>query len=443
MMESLKGVIETSPVPEQKTDDLSDGLSLENKGRCFDPHSTNVDCQKCGGAGWYIKNGNPIQCENYNAEEDTSLHQKLIKQSNIQDIGRKTLSNFSTEKPDGAEEYSKGELNSLKTAWLAATGYANNPRGWLVFEGVFGCGKTHLALGIAHHAIYKKGIKVKFFTATGLLDEIKATFNNPDTNTEDVLDSIQNAQLLIVDDYGVESPTQWAREKLFQILNHRHLNRLPTVITTNLSLKQMPPRICSRMKDSEVVEYIKILAPDYRSKTTKISDIKRPLSLSVYSRISFDTLDSRVSESAKATGKKWVDNPHIVPFIYITGTYSSGKTHLAASMANNIAMYSSSVLFTTNMEIVQRLHNAISDTAKESVMQIVSEHINIRYLFIDDFTIKGVSAWAREQVFGILDQRMLRGLSTVITAIEPIERQENRLRARLKNPKLCFQLKMN
>ena len=37
--------------------------------------------------------------------------------------------------------------------------------------------------------------------------------------------------LLVLDDLGVHSATPWAQEKLFQVVNHRHNNNLPTVVT--------------------------------------------------------------------------------------------------------------------------------------------------------------------------------------------------------------------
>ncbi|MBV9358548.1 MAG: ATP-binding protein, partial [Chloroflexi bacterium] len=51
-------------------------------------------------------------------------------------------------------------------------------------------------------------------------------------------DAVRNAPVLILDDYGAHSSTPWAEEKLFQLLNYRFNDRLPTVITTNLPLDQ-------------------------------------------------------------------------------------------------------------------------------------------------------------------------------------------------------------
>jgi DNA replication protein DnaC len=72
---------------------------------------------------------------------------------------------------------------------------------------------------------------------------------------------------LVLDDFGTQNATAWAQEKLFQILNHRYINRLPTVVTTNLDLLDIEDRIASRLKDPELVVYVYIDATDFRNPT--------------------------------------------------------------------------------------------------------------------------------------------------------------------------------
>lgn len=72
--------------------------------------------------------------------------------------------------------------------------------------------------------------------------------------------------LLIVDDLGTESSTPWAREKLFQIFNHRYNHRLATVVTSNANLDSIEPRICSRLCDTALCTRIFIQAADYRQR---------------------------------------------------------------------------------------------------------------------------------------------------------------------------------
>jgi DNA replication protein DnaC len=75
--------------------------------------------------------------------------------------------------------------------------------------------------------------------------------------------------LLILDALGEQSPTPWANEKLFQIIDYRHLNKLPTVMTTAKYLEELDPRILSRILDSRICTICAITTPGYRGGTSK------------------------------------------------------------------------------------------------------------------------------------------------------------------------------
>ena len=80
-----------------------------------------------------------------------------------------------------------------------------------------------------------------------LLDYLRASFApNSDTSYNERFEEIRTVPILILDDLGTESPTNWATEKLYQIINYRFNARLPTVITTNKDIKDMDPRVGSR-----------------------------------------------------------------------------------------------------------------------------------------------------------------------------------------------------
>jgi DNA replication protein DnaC len=76
-------------------------------------------------------------------------------------------------------------------------------------------------------------------------------------------EEIRSSELLVLDDLGTESATPWAREKLYQILNHRYAARLPTVITTASTIKDLHPRLRTRMLDRRRCRVFEILASPY------------------------------------------------------------------------------------------------------------------------------------------------------------------------------------
>lgn len=156
---------------------------------------------------------------------------------------------------------------SLQKAFNAAVTFAENPRGWLVLMGDYGCGKTHLAAAIGN---FRKaaGEEPIFVVVPDLLDHLRAAFSPSSAVSYDRrFEEVRSASLLILDDLGTQSATPWAREKLYQLLNHRYNGKLPTVITTAQSLDEVDPRIRSRMMDRRVCSIYAITAPPFVSRS--------------------------------------------------------------------------------------------------------------------------------------------------------------------------------
>lgn len=158
------------------------------------------------------------------------------------------------------------QRDSLRRALALAREFAETPRGWLIFHGTYGCGKTHLAAAIANYQITREERPIPMFVVVPeLLDYLRATFSPSSPTTFDrAFDQVKTAPLLILDDLGTESATPWAREKLFQLLNYRYATRQPTVITTFNTPEELDPRLASRMSDQSRCTSCHITAPGYR-----------------------------------------------------------------------------------------------------------------------------------------------------------------------------------
>ena len=171
------------------------------------------------------------------------------------------------------------ERDTLKFALDTARSFAESPKGWLLFTGLNGCGKTHLAVAIINERL-KRGQPAFFAFVPALLDHLRSAFR-PDSLTgyDELFEQVKTVPLLVLDDLASESTTPWAEEKLYQIIVHRHNARLPTVITSNLaSLKQLEeakPRIASRLSDT-LVQWAPILAPDFRDQRPPSRDVSGP-----------------------------------------------------------------------------------------------------------------------------------------------------------------------
>lgn len=107
----------------------------------------------------------------------------------------------------------------------------------IVLIGNAGTGKTHLASAIAN-SLMNELIPVKFGTFINLLDNLKKAFRTD----KDVVASLTEIPVLIIDDLGKEKYTEWASQILFQVIDQRYNSELPTIITTNLSVEEMKER---------------------------------------------------------------------------------------------------------------------------------------------------------------------------------------------------------
>ncbi len=120
----------------------------------------------------------------------------------------------------------------------------------LLFMGAAGLGKTHLSLAIAGEVI-KKGYLPVYGPAENLFNEIEKERFSSYRNESDSYNTMINCDLLIIDDLGSEFMTSFSKSILYNLINSRILSRKPTIISTNLTMKELEkmysPRITSRL----------------------------------------------------------------------------------------------------------------------------------------------------------------------------------------------------
>lgn len=132
------------------------------------------------------------------------------------DIGRKYVSNFNRAKEENI--------------------------GLMLF-GPTGTGKTFIAFCIANELINKL-TPVIAISSIGLLNKIKETYGRYGNEGEvQIINSLKNASLLILDDLGAENNTSWSKEKLYEIIDSRYRDGKPIIITTNLSREQLRDKL--------------------------------------------------------------------------------------------------------------------------------------------------------------------------------------------------------
>lgn len=111
----------------------------------------------------------------------------------------------------------------------------------LLFYGEVGTGKTFAAACIANYLLSLR-VPVVMTSFVKLLDSMMG-FKDED---QVMINRLNRAKLLIIDDLGTERSTDTALEKVYNIVDSRYLAQRPIILTTNLSLDEMKKTLDTR-----------------------------------------------------------------------------------------------------------------------------------------------------------------------------------------------------
>jgi len=221
-----------------------------------------VACHICNDAG-YLRANVPVGHPSFGRLFPCECKRKELDDRHMEDLHR--LSNLDAFTSHTFEDFDP-DVRGLDDAYEAALAFAQEPEHkWLFLYGPCGVGKTHLAVAIAKFAMEYNGVNAYFAVVPDLLDHLRATFDpNSGSGYDERFTAIRNAPMLVLDDLGTESATPWAREKLYQLINHRYVEQMPTVITSNVDQRKVDERIMSRILDHRLTEYVEIDGEDFR-----------------------------------------------------------------------------------------------------------------------------------------------------------------------------------
>jgi len=96
-----------------------------------------------------------------------------------------------------------------------------------------GTGKTTLAAAIANYVLHELRVPVMFAKARDIMLEIRKTFSDRYETEAEILDKISYVGLLVLDDVGVDRPSEWIKNTYWTLMDRRFDWMLPVVVTTN------------------------------------------------------------------------------------------------------------------------------------------------------------------------------------------------------------------
>jgi DNA replication protein DnaC len=401
-------------------------------------------CTRCHGARFVRANvplghpgfGQAVPC--VCARQETAAHraERLLRYSNIGPLARLTWDNLVARgrSPDIAEQ------ERYRACVEDAKSFAAAPDGWLVLTGASGCGKTHIAAAIVNELLVR-GEPALFVVVPDLLDHLRAAYQpGSDVGYDELFERVRNAPVLVLDDLGTQSPTPWAQEKLFQLINHRFNSRLPTVVTTNLLPEQIDERLRTRLTDATIAR-VYVLEPRRAGDVRTLDALDRPLIREMtFER--FDTRgahlpaeDRRRTENAYRQAIAFAERPD--GWLLLMGPHGSGKTHLAAAIANYRRGRGDSPAFIAVPDLLDYLRRGFAGDESKGAYEAFDDLKTAPLLILDDLDAQTSIAWVRDRLFQLLNYRYTGRLSTVITTALTLDELGERLASRLVDPAVC------
>ena len=215
------------------------------------PEAPQYTCSKCNDTGYQ----NGVLCTCVKELAAKSAYKKLIGEMPLEGSTFETfdLSLYPEEKNSDGISPRKQMTAVVRSVKKFIEEFPSG--GNLLLMGKSGLGKTHLSLAVANEMI-GKGYGVIYGSAQNLINEISRESFDRSGSTEKI-DSLTSCDLLIMDDLGTEFSTQLSASIVYNIINTRLLRGLSTVISTNLTFKEIGDfyhdRITSRLIGSYTV----------------------------------------------------------------------------------------------------------------------------------------------------------------------------------------------
>jgi DNA replication protein DnaC len=179
-------------------------------------------------------------------------------------------------------------------------------------------------------------------------------------------------------------------------------------------------------------------------KEKRRQQLREMSNLDAFHSHTFRTFNGRVPgvQEASHIAEEYAQNPD--GWLLLVGPNGSGKTHLAAAIANQCLDNGSVVLFSVVPDLLDHLRAAFAPNAAEVYDQLFAKMREAEVLVLDDLGAQQSSPWANEKLFQLLNYRYNLGMPTVITANpRGLQGIDERIRSRLTDVSLIMAVNLD
>lgn len=221
-------------------------------------------CSKCNDTGYYRK-----KIDGYDTVCECECLAEIKIKRELQRSGLKSLLD------NNIKDFKVKYPHQKNMKQMAIEYVKSDSRDWFVMLGASGSGKTMLCSAVAKTLI-KKGLKTRYVVWTSFTKELNALMFQGEKADARALDKYKQIPVLYIDDFLKGRSTEYNLTVAFDLLNYRVINKLPTIISSEFTMKELlniDEAVAGRINESAsgyVMEVPKGANTNYRMANNKI-----------------------------------------------------------------------------------------------------------------------------------------------------------------------------
>lgn len=153
--------------------------------------------------------------------------------------------------------------------------------------------------------------------------------------------------------------------------------------------------------------------------------------------------DIQLAVLSKSHRHAWDYAQNPAGWLLLQGSVGSGKTHLAAAIANYRLALGDAVLFVTAPDLLDHLRSTYGPSSEVKYDTLFERVRNAPLLVLDDLGAESATPWAQEKLYQLINHRYVARLCTVFTTNYDLDELDPRIRSRLVDKDLTDNVRMN